>query len=154
MNLYLVQHAKATSKETDPKRPLSEKGLQEIQKVTTFIKPLNLKVDHLWHSEKTRAIQTANILKEAIKISKFTDSRNDIGPTDDATKIAKELQSATNDIMIVGHLPFLSKLASLLLIGSESADIVSFKNAGIVCINRSDEKPWQIEWIITPEIIA
>ncbi len=154
MNLYLVQHAKATSKETDPKRPLSEKGLQEIQKVAAFIKPLNLKVDFLWHSEKTRAIQTANILKAAIEINKDANSRDDIGPTDDATKIAKELQSATNDIMIVGHLPFLSKLASLLLNGSESANIVSFKNAGIVCINRSDEKLWQIEWIITPEIIA
>jgi phosphohistidine phosphatase len=154
MNVYLVQHAKATSKEIDPKRPLSEMGTREMRKVAAFIKPLNLKVDYLWHSEKTRAIQTANTLKEAIKINKVVNSRNDIGPTDDVTKLAKELQSATDDIMIVGHLPFLSKLASLLLTGSESANIMSFKNAGIVCINRSDEKLWQIEWIITPEIIA
>ncbi|GAH16692.1 unnamed protein product, partial [marine sediment metagenome] len=40
MKLYLVQHAKAASKEQDPQRPLIQEGRGELQKVTEFIKPL------------------------------------------------------------------------------------------------------------------
>jgi len=46
MKLYLVQHAKAASKEVDPERPLTEEGHRDIQKVAAFIRPLNLCVDY------------------------------------------------------------------------------------------------------------
>ena len=52
MKLYLVQHAKAASKEVDPQRALTEEGTQEIRKIAAFIKPLNLSIDYLWHSGK------------------------------------------------------------------------------------------------------
>jgi phosphohistidine phosphatase len=50
MKLYLVQHAKAASKDIDPTRSLTEEGLRDIQKVAAFIKTLNLSVYYLWHS--------------------------------------------------------------------------------------------------------
>jgi len=153
MKLYLVQHAKAASEQVDPQRPLTEEGRSEIQKVAAFIKPSNLCVDYLWHSGKKRAAQTAEILAEAIKIKKTQTARNGLGPTDDVKAFKDELVS-TGDIMLVGHLPFLSKLTSLLLAGSESANTVAFKNAGIVCLNRSEGNQWQIDWIIIPELLA
>jgi len=55
MKLYLVQHAKASSKEVDPQRPLSDQVRRDIEKVAAFIKPSNLCVEHLWHSTKERA---------------------------------------------------------------------------------------------------
>jgi phosphohistidine phosphatase len=55
--------------------------------------------------------------------------------------------------MIVGHLPFLSKLASLLLTGSESSETVAFKQGGIVCLKCKDKNLWQIDWMITPELL-
>jgi phosphohistidine phosphatase len=151
MRLYLVQHAKATSKEVDPQRPLSEQGLTEIQKVVAFVKPLNLQVDHLWHSPKTRAAQTAEVLAEVVDPTNAPVTRSDLGPTDDVTAIKNELAALTEDIMIVGHLPFLSKLASLLLTGSESADTVGFRNAGIVALSRSEEDRWQVDWVVVPD---
>ncbi len=180
MKLYLVQHAKAASEQIDPQRPLTEEGRSEIQKVAAFIKPLNLCVDYLWHSRKKRAEQTAEVLAEVIKVNKAVNARDGLGPNDDVKALKDELISADGDIMVIGHLPFLSKLASLLLAlpqvaGSESANTVAFKNAGIVCLssrkaralNSSDEnrsfdklkmvsnvEPWQIEWIIIPELIA
>jgi len=154
MKLYLVQHAKAAPKQLDPERPLTEEGYSEIRNVTEFIKPLSLKVDYLWHSPKKRAIQTADALAEVVTISKDRTARDGLGPNDDVTIITAELSSATNDIMIIGHLPFLSKLTSLLLTGSDLTDAVDFKNAGIVCLSRSEENRWQIEWIISPELFA
>src|SRR3989304_3546807 len=165
MKLYLVQHAKAASKEADPERPLTEEGVRDIQKIAAFIKPLNLCVDYLWHSGKKRAEQTAEILAEVIRINKGKTARGGIDPNDDVKVLKDKLSTSKQDIMIVGHLPFLSKLASLLLTGSESANTVAFKQAGVVCLNRSDEnqsfdklkmvsgstevnvEPWQLEWM-------
>jgi phosphohistidine phosphatase len=154
MKLYLVQHAKAASEQIDPQRPLTEEGRSEIQKVAAFIKPSNLCVDYLWHSGKKRAEQTTEVIAEVIKVNKAVNAHSGLGPNDDVTALKDELVSAGGDIMVVGHLPFLSKLASLLLADSESADTVAFKNAGIVCLNYSEENKWQIEWIIIPELLA
>jgi phosphohistidine phosphatase len=154
MKLYLVQHAKAAPEQVDPQRALTKEGRSEIQKVAAFIKPLNLCVDYLWHSGKKRAEQTAEVLAKVIRINKTQTAHDDLGPTDDVTALKDELVSATEDIMVVGHLPFLSKLTSLLLTGSESANTVAFRNGGIVCLSCSEKNQWQIDWVITPELIA
>ena len=154
MKLYLVQHAKAASKEMDPQRPLTEEGQRDVQKVAAFIKPLKLWVDYLWHSGKRRDAETAELLAEVIEIKEATIAHDGLGPNDDVTALRDELASVQQDIMIVGHLPFLSKLVSLLLAGSESANTVAFKNGGIVCLNRAETNQWQIDWIVTPELIV
>jgi len=153
MKLYLIQHAQAAPKEIDPERTLTDQGRRDIKKIASFIKPMNLCVDYLWHSGKKRAEQTAEILSDVIRINKQQSARDGLGPIDDVTAIKDELNTSQQDIMIVGHLPFLAKLASLLLTGSESANTVAFKQAGIVCLNRNDENPWQLEWMIIPELL-
>lgn len=154
MKLYLIQHAKAASKEIDPERPLTNEGQRNIQKIASFIKPLNLRVDYLWHSGKKRAKQTAEVLAKVIRINKQKSARAGLGPNDDVTALKDELSTNRQDIMIVGHMPFLAKLASLLLAGLESADSVAFKNSGIVALAQNDENPWQIEWMIIPELLG
>jgi phosphohistidine phosphatase len=153
MKLYLVQHAKAASEQVDPQRPLTVEGHGEIKKIAAFIKPLNLCVDYLWHSGKKRAEQTAEILAEVITVKTLT-THDRLGPSDDVTVIRNELITTSGDIMVVGHLPFLSKLASLLLVGAESANTVAFKNGGIVCLERCKENQWQVNWVVIPELIV
>jgi len=153
MKLYLVQHAKAASKDVDPERPLTEEGRQDIQKVVEFIKSLNLFVDYLWHSTKTRAIQTAEVLAEVVKINKEKIERQGLAPNDDVQAIINELASAQQDTMIVSHMPFVRKLASLLLTGRESAGTVAFRQGGIVCLSSSEPNLWQIEWMVIPELL-
>ncbi len=154
MKLYLVQHAKAASKDVDPQRPLTEEGRRDIQKVAAFIKPLNLSVDYLWHSGKKRAQQTAEILADVVEVRKEMAAHDGLAPNDDVSKLKDEIISDQNDIMIVGHLPFLPKLASLLLTGSESSNTVAFRNGGIVCLDYSDDNQWQLDWMIIPELLA
>jgi phosphohistidine phosphatase len=153
MKLYLVQHANAASKEIDPQRALTEEGIREIQKIAAFIRPLNLSVDYLWHSGKKRAQQTAEFLAEVITINKEHITHDDLAPNDDVKVVENQIMSMKQDVMIVGHLPFLSKLASLLLKGSETSETVTFRNAGIVCLNYTDDG-WYIDWIIIPQILA
>ena len=153
MKLYLVQHAKAASKEVNPERPLTEEGRQDIQKVATFIKFMNLSIDYIWHSTKKRAIQTAEVLAEVVKINEEQFERQGIGPNDDVQAIKNELAAAQQDTMIVSHMPFVSKLASLLLTGHEFAGTVAFRQGGIVALNSSEPNQWQIEWMVIPELL-
>ncbi len=154
MKLYLVQHAKAASKDVDPQRPLTEEGRRDIQKVAAFIKPLNLSVDYLWHSGKKRAQQTSEILADVVEVNKEMAAHDGLAPNDDVSKLKDEIISDQNDIMIVGHLPFLNKLASLLFTGSKSSNTVAFRNGGIVCLDYSDGNQWQLDWMIIPELLV
>ncbi|MBW7990641.1 MAG: phosphohistidine phosphatase SixA [Planctomycetes bacterium] len=154
MKLYLVQHAKAASKDIDPARSLTEEGLRNIQKVAAFIKSLNLSVDYLWYSGKKRAKQTAECLAEVITINKEHTARDGLAPNDAVMALKNEIILAQKDIMIVGHLPFLPKLASFLLTGRESSSTIAFRNAGIVCLDCFNDNQWHLDWIIIPEILV
>jgi phosphohistidine phosphatase SixA len=54
--------------------------------------------------------------------------------------------------MIVGHLPFLSKLTSRLL-GKEE-EVVNFQQGGIVCLEKMEHLPWRIRWMVVPELLG
>lgn len=154
MKLYLVQHGKAVSKEVDPARPLTGEGRRGVESVAEFIRPLKLSVAHLLHSDKKRAIETAEILANAIAVAEGKTQRQGLAPNDDVVPIADEIEGGDSDAMIVGHMPFLGKLASLLLTGDQESGCVVFRNGGIVCLNRTEENRWQVEWIITPELLG
>jgi phosphohistidine phosphatase len=149
MNLYLVQHGLSLPEEKDPKRPLSPEGEEQTQKIAEFLKIRGIKVECIWHSSKLRAIQTAQVISKLISCPEILE-RNDLNPLDSASKFPEEIKSLNKNLMIVGHLPFLEKLAALLLTGSEGYKIVSFKNSGVVCLEYTGT--WEIAWMIIPEL--
>jgi phosphohistidine phosphatase len=154
MKLYLVQHGNAVSKQENPDRPLSEQGRSDLARVAGFIRPLKIEADYLWHSKKSRAAQTARILAEVIKTRKGISERDDIKPNDEIAALERELSKVSADVMIVGHMPFLGRLASELLSGSETANTVRFRQGGIVCLNYDKDTGWQIEWMVTPDVLT
>ncbi len=154
MRLYLVQHGKAASKEEDAERPLTELGRREAQRVANFVRPLGLKVDQLWHSGKTRAKQTAAIYAGAVTVADGPTARKGLAPNDYVAPLRDELAVTSGDTMIVGHMPFVSRLATLLLTGYESPPVVTFVNAGLVCLERTGDSRWQVQWSITPDLLA
>ncbi len=148
MKLYLIQHGLALPKEKDPEKPLSTQGEAQTQRTAEYLKSRVIKVDTIWHSKKTRAVQTAEIISEALNCGKIQ-ARDDLNPLDPVKKIPAEILASKMDIMIIGHLPFLQKLAGLLLTGSEESDIIAFNNSGVLSLNY-DEK-WKIDWFVPPE---
>ena len=110
MKVYLVRHGEAVPSGVDLKRPLSEQGRAEIKKVATSIKPFGITVEHIWHSSKLRAVQTAEIIVESVTVTKDCSAHEGLGPNDDVIIIAEELEAYNTNLMIVGHLPFLTYL--------------------------------------------
>lgn len=154
MKLYLVQHGKALSKEQDSERPLSEEGRQEVQKIASFVKPLCIQVNSIWHSGKKRAEQTAEIMAGAIVSKNGLLMHKGLCPNDNVEKIADEIISDGDDLLVVGHLPFLSRLASFLLAGNTEAQVIAFKNGGLVCLEAKEDNNWQVDWILIPDIVG
>jgi phosphohistidine phosphatase len=152
MLIYLVQHADAKKEEVDPSRSLSEKGVQDIKKTASYASRLNIEVYKIFHSNKLRAKQTAEVLSENLKPAKGVSEIDGLAPLDDPDIWAKRLKDIPDDIILVGHLPHLGKLASLLLSGDAAKNIISFKMAGIVCLKRDDTGAWSLQWMLTPEI--
>jgi phosphohistidine phosphatase len=153
MKVYLVRHGEAVSSQFDPKRPLSEQGFADVRKVASFIEPLKISVENIWHSGKLRAAQTAEIMTGVVVVKDYS-AHEGLGPNDDVTIMAEELEAYDTDLMIVGHLPFLAYLTSLLVAGKETANVVAFDAGSIACLNRSDPGQWQIEWMTSPELLA
>ena len=115
MRTYLVQHGQAKSEDVDPDRHLTEKGQNDVKKISVFLKQSGLSVDIVWHSGKTRAAQTADILASDVAVNQEIVQHNDLAPNDAIDPVKEELIEANEDLMIVGHLPFSSKLASALI---------------------------------------
>lgn len=128
MKLYLIQHGQALSKEENPKRPLSENGKTDVEKIAKFLNQTNLDIHRLLHSEKLRARQTAEILANILNLDIEIESCGIINPNDDPRAFVWQDDSWQQNMLVVGHLPFLSKLVSFLIIENEDLVIAHFLN--------------------------
>jgi len=150
----LVQHAEPKRKEEDPSRPLSEKGWEDIRKVAKYAeKHLQIQVEQIVHSGKLRAKQTAEVLAEHLHPVKAVTVAEGLEPLADPKVWKNRLAGTAENIVIVGHLPHLSKLTGHLLTGDESKEVITFRMAGITCLERDESGRWTVRWMITPEII-
>jgi phosphohistidine phosphatase len=151
MRVYLVQHGEAKSEEQDPQRHLTDSGIDEVRRVADFLRPLELVVDTVWHSGKTRAQQTGELLAEVLRTR--LEQRAGLGPKDQVAATKEALERTGGNLMIVGHLPFLGKLAALLVAGTEENEIVKFQFGCVLCLERHDGEKWKVAWMITPALL-
>lgn len=152
MKLYLVQHAKPKGREENSARSLSEEGLENIRQIAKCAdKHLRIEVEQIIHSGKLRAEQTAEILAEHLNPPNGVIADENLEPLDDPKVWKKRLDETTEDIMLVGHLPHLSRLTSSLLVCDEDREVIAFKMGGIVCLQRDQQRHWAIHWIVIPD---
>lgn len=154
MNLYLVQHGKAKSKEEDPSRSLSEKGREEIRQVATFLaEHTQVQMASILHSGKARAQQTAHILAEYLNPPEGIKMTEGLEPLAAPSIWSERLEKTEEDLMLVGHLPHLSKLSAHLLCQDEEKEVIHFHRGGIVWLERNELGLWSINWMITPDLL-
>jgi phosphohistidine phosphatase len=153
MRLYLVQHAEAKSKEEDPARDLTAKGQDDVRRVADFAGGLNLAISRILHSGKARAKSTAAILAARLQPTQGVSETDGLAPLDDPYIWAGRFSGLAEDIVLVGHLPHLAKLATMLLCGDREKDVVNFKMGGIVCLSRAEMALWGLEWMVIPDIL-
>jgi phosphohistidine phosphatase len=152
MALFLVQHGKSLTKEEDPEQGLSGEGTADTERVAAVAKGYGVRVSCIAHSGKKRARQTAEIFAAALSPEKGIQERGGLNPLDDVVQLAAALNSK-EDLMLVGHLPFMERLTSCLITGLVERLVFKFQNGGIVCLDMDPERPsWFIKWALMPKI--
>lgn len=152
MKVYLVQHGESVEANIDPERPLSEKGRKDIEALGRYLHKTKPEIFHILHSGKLRALQTAEILAEKLQFKNGIEFHADLKPEDDVNEIASELNHYINDILIAGHLPFMSRLVSKLVTGDENFPVVSFQPGTLVCLENVEENKWIIYFMLRPHL--
>ena len=152
MALYLVQHGQSLPKDVDPDQGLSDQGLAETKRIAEVARNYQVNVLKIKQSGKKRARQTAEIFAAALNPAGGVEEVSGLKPLDDVTDFAASLDAAANH-MLVGHLPFMERMASYLVTGSAEKPIFKFQNSGIVCLEKDpDSEKWVIVWTLMPKI--
>ena len=84
MHLYLVHHGDAVGPEIDPRRPLSERGREAIERLAVAAAARGARPAVVWHSGKLRARQTAEIFWRACNALAEFSAMRDLQPEDPA----------------------------------------------------------------------
>ena len=152
MALYLVQHGKSLPKDVDPDQALSDEGVAETKRIAGVARGYQVKVSLIRQSGKKRARQTAEILAEALNPAGGVAEVSGLKPLDEVAASGAGLDAAANT-MLVGHLPFMERMAAFLVTGSADKPIFKFQNSGIVCLKKDPvSDSWVIAWTLMPNI--
>jgi len=152
MSLFLVQHGKNLPKDVDPEKGLSNEGKEEVKRIASLAGEHAIPVSAIKHSGKKRARETAELFMEALNPVEGVRQIEGLSPLDDVTKLDVK---AEQNVMLVGHLPFMEKLTSYLVTGSpDRPPVLKFQNGGIACLDRDEaSNSWFIKWTLFPRIL-
>ena len=153
MKLYLVQHAEACAKGVDPKRSLTDKGRDDVDRLAGFLEHIDVRVERVIHSGKLRALQTAERLAGAIAPGVDLEESGLINPNDNPGAFDWQSGSWDRDTLIVGHLPFMARLVSHLVVDDQNLLLTHYLPGSMVCLEQDADGRWQIGWMIRPELL-
>ena len=149
MNAYLVRHGDAVAAAENPLRPLSATGRRRVEELGRAARQRNVRPAVIYHSGILRAAETAEILAQHLPEIGKVEVLMGLRPDDDPAVIKAELEIGAECLMLVGHLPFMSRLAGLLLHDDPDRAAVEFVPASMVCCSKSSLE-WKISWQIAP----
>lgn len=152
MALYLVQHGESLSAEQDPGKGLSAHGRQQVTRIAQVAAGYNVPVAKICHSHKRRAVETAQVFNAILTPEGGAHAIDGIDPMDDVVRFSDTL-NLTENLMIVGHLPFLERLIAYRVTGCADEPIMRVQNGGIVCLEYDGEAQHAVlKWALMPNI--
>ena len=153
MRLYLVQHGASKEEKEDPQRPLSDSGRRHVQKLAAYISQFPLAIDVIQHSDKLRARQTAELLALQLRPVLGAQQVGGLAPNDPVEPVVDRLRKEPKDVLLVGHLPHLSRLANTLLGLKPGDGLIRFQMGGCLCLERGDKGDWAVCWMLSPDLL-
>jgi phosphohistidine phosphatase len=117
--LYILRHAKASPKNLpidDFYRPLYDKGIADADKTGMLLKSMNCKIDKIISSPASRAIATARSVAKKLNYNEKKILQEDgfyEAYAEDLLEYLRNVKSNENSILIAGHNPSLTNLASM-----------------------------------------
>ena len=153
MKLYLLQHGEAVSADIDPDRPLSSGGKADVARLAEFLGSTFFHPTRVFHSGKLRARQTAEGLASVACREAVVETISGLKPNDPVQPMAEKIKGWKDDTLIVGHMPFLGRLASYLILRDTETEMVAYEPGSIACLEQAADGRWKLAWMIRPEFV-
>ena len=142
MLVLLVRHAQAAEQDPekypdDSLRPLVPKGQRTQQRMSRQLRKQGIVASRVFSSPWKRAWQTARILMREMGVPKgqrFAAESLAMSPDVDAIAAEVGEVGADETIALVGHEPWMSSLAGLLLTGNQTGPRIDFSKSGMMGI--------------------
>ncbi len=150
MRLYLVQHGDALPKDVDPDRPLSEQGRADIQRLADWLENRHVQVATILHSGKTRASETAELLRPLLEPRGQIAEGQGLAPNDSPGAFLRQIRHSDKDTLVAGHMPFVERCVSQALTGAPDRKLVEFFPGSIAGIERSGDASWRLFMFVRP----
>jgi phosphohistidine phosphatase len=145
VHLYLVHHGEAESSDVDPQRPLTARGHEAVVQLATTAAARGVRPKAIWHSGKLRARQTADAFWRACNPLSTRVAVRGLRPDDPPTMLRTALVGEDDDLMVVGHMPNLSRVLACLTTGDVDG-VADFPQHGIVGLERVEGGGWIERW--------
>jgi phosphohistidine phosphatase len=128
--------------------------MADARRVASFVSRNNaVVVRSIVHSGLLRTQQTAQIFAEYLRPPRGVLQEKELLPNSQPWTWVERLSRTRDDLMIVGHLPHLRRLSSLLLCQDERKNLIDYRNAGVVSLNRDESGIWVIRWLVVPQVV-
>ena len=132
----------------DSQRPLSDRGRAEVNAMAQRAIARGVAVAAIYHSGILRARQTAELVAAVLAPEQGVRELGGSCPDDDPAIVKAELDIAVQSVMLVSHLPYLGRLAGLLITGDAERSVIEFAPATLACITRQPAG-WKVNWSIS-----
>ncbi len=133
----------------DPERPLSEQGTQDIRRLAIRLANMGAQPEKIFHSGKLRAEQTAQLIAEALATAVEPEQTGGLKPNDDPAAFMTRIEQSGHATLVASHMPFVSRLCSMLLTGTTAADFASLPGT-LFCLERTEGK-WRLACMLRPD---
>ena len=160
MNLFILRHGIAVERgtpgyERDADRPLTPKGERRLGQIADAMEAMGLTFDVILSSSYVRARQTAEIVADALGLKKKLEFSEALTPGGDARALIaalNKLDPRPENVLLVGHEPYLSELISTLTSGDAHV-VIDFKKGGLCKLEVETLRPGRcatLAWLLTP----
>jgi phosphohistidine phosphatase len=160
VTLYLLRHGIAEDQSpsgTDHDRRLTARGRVRMRRAAAGLRVLVGRVDVILTSPYPRAAETAVIAAAALPHAPKPHELDALTPDASPMETLRVLRSAAKGehVMLVGHEPLLSGLASLLLTGSTDGMRIELKKGGCIAVTIRTPAPRAatLDWVVTPRAL-
>jgi phosphohistidine phosphatase len=155
MLLYLIRHAHAVDGSDDAARELSRKGRDQAKAMAGFLRQRGLFAPtELWHSPLVRARETAELMVEHARLDARLFETSGLLPEDNPSRIALRLErSDLESVALVGHEPYMSALATLLVTGDPQPPRFAFRKCAVLALEGMAQH-WSVQWFVTPDVVG
>lgn len=159
MDLFLLRHGiaeeQAAPGSPDSERRLTEEGLQRVRQIALAMRRMELGIELILSSPFPRARETAEVVARALGLERRLEFSCHLEIPPASTKLIAQINRTRprpQSVLLVGHEPHLSHLASVLLTGSPSLRL-ALKKGGLCKLEATSLQSARCAtlcWLLTP----